>query len=73
MKCRMKTITQKLQNLATDRKTKSDSVMLLQCEYGDSVKETARLRSELPSLESEVDKLRFLAQGLLEFMPQTPC
>jgi hypothetical protein len=55
-----------------DRKAKADNVLQFQSERDDSAKEAARLRRELPFVEAEIDKLTFLAQGLLEMMPSAP-
>jgi hypothetical protein len=71
-KCRIKLFTEKLQRVTKDRKAKADNVLQLQSERDDSAKEAARLRRELPFLEAEIDKLTFLAQGLLEMMPSVP-
>lgn len=64
--CRFDELRERLAHLTKQRTAKEASVLQLQTELAESDQEVARLHSDLPGLETEVDKLRFLLQGIGE-------
>ena len=64
--CRLEALRERLVHVAKQRAGREAAAAQLRAELAESGEEVARLQGDLPALETEVDKLRFLLQGIGE-------